>query len=245
MPPAVFSIPEAVELGRFVPAAYDLFAANDLAAFTPPAGYTLVSKVYADDLTDTTPEFKVFGFIARSGPDVIVAIRGTGGLLEWLMDLHFAQVPIPYVQAGRTERGFTGFYSTFRSGPDTTNPRVIDAMRAVLADGTVRTMLAIDMAGNGVFPSPSVYTFASPKVGDKVFAGTYDNLVPSSRRMVNLTDVVPHLPPRLAGYVDVDAEVPINSGAGSRHNVRCWYALLTYLHTLEPSVALDVGCVPE
>jgi predicted lipase len=106
-------------------------------------------------------------------------------------------------------------------------------------------MLAIDLAGNGVFAAPTVYTFASPRVGDKVFAGTYDNLVPNSWRVSNLNDIVPHLPPLLAGYVHVDAEYPINSDDKSRHTVRCWHALATYLNTLDPTVPLDAGCVPS
>ena len=56
MPASIFSVTEAVELGRFVLAAYDLFAANDPPQFALPNGYTLVSKVYADDLTDGLPD---------------------------------------------------------------------------------------------------------------------------------------------------------------------------------------------
>src|SRR5262249_19562759 len=162
-------------------------AQNDPVNFTPPAGYTLVSKVYADDITDGLPDFKVFGFIARSGSDAVVAIRGTEGVLEWIMDSLFVPVPFPYLPAGRTEQGFTGFYSTFRTGPDNTQPRVVDALRGLVADGTVKTLritghslgsalatlLALDVAGNGVFSTPTVYVFASPRVGDKIFAGTY------------------------------------------------------------------------
>jgi predicted lipase len=106
------------------------------------------------------------------------------------------------------------------------------------------TMLAIDVSGNDVFPGPTTYTFASPRVGDKVFAGTYDELVPTSWRVANLNDVVPHVPPILAGYVHVDAEIPINSDELAKHNVSCWHSLRTYLHTLDTAVALDDGCVP-
>jgi hypothetical protein len=64
MPSATFSVPEAVQLGQFTLAAYDLFEANDPANFVPPAGSELVSKMYADDLTDNLPDFKVFGVIS-------------------------------------------------------------------------------------------------------------------------------------------------------------------------------------
>jgi hypothetical protein len=88
-----------------------------------------------------------------------------------------------------------------------------------------------------------VYTFASPKVGDKVFAGTYDGLVPDSWRVSNLNAIVPRVPPSLAGYVHVDAKASINSDDASRNTVPCWHALRTYLHTLDNTVALDAGCV--
>jgi predicted lipase len=258
MPPGTFSVDEALELGKFVLAAYDLFNANDPPDFAPPAGYQLVSKIYADDLTDDLPDYKVFGFVAQSGSDVVVAIRGTEGVFEWLMNSLFAPQPFPFVAAGRTEQGFTNFYSTLRTGPSIAEPRVIDAIRSLMASGTVKTLritghslgaalatlLAVDVSGNGVFPGPTVYTFGSPRVGDKVFAGTYDGLVPTSWRIANLNDIVPLLPPILAGYVHVDAEIPINSDDRSKHTVPCWHALATYLNTLDASVAVDADCLP-
>jgi predicted lipase len=169
----------------------------------------------------------------------------------------FALVPFPFCSAGQTEQGFTGFYSTLHTGPDNTQPRALDALRAVLADtsitslritghslgSAVATLLAMDVAGNAVF-TPRVYTFASPRVGDKVFAGTYDGLIPDSWRIDNLHDIVPLLPPLLAGYAHVDAQWPINSDDKARHNIVCWHALATYLHTLDPSVPLDAACQP-
>jgi predicted lipase len=259
MPSLPFSTADAMQLGHFVIAAYDLFAAGDPPVFTPPAGYTLVSKLYADDLTDGLPDFKVFGYIARSGADVVVAVRGTEDVLEWLDDFEFVKVRFPYVDAGSTEQGFTGVYSTLRTGPDSTNARAIDKLQEITADGsvatlritghslgsTLATMLAIDVAGNGVFANPIVYTFASPLVGDKVFAGTYDNLVQTSWRIANVHDIVTQVPSAFAGYVHVDAAMPINSDDRSKHSVTCWHALATYLNTLDATYPIDAACAPQ
>ena len=120
MPSAIFSAAEAVELGKFVLDAYTLFSSP--AGFVLPAGYALVTELFADDITDSLPDYFSFGFIAKSGSDVVVAIRGTEGVLEWIGDFEFVPTPFPYYAAGETERGFTHFYSTLRTGKTSAAP---------------------------------------------------------------------------------------------------------------------------
>ncbi len=255
MPSDPFSVATAIELGHFVSAAYDLY--SDPGAFSLP-GYALDSTIYADDITDGLPDYKVFGFIARSGVDVVVAIRGTEGILEWIRDFDLELVRFPYAEAGNVEQGFNGFYSTFRTGPSSTAARVIDRLASLIAGGgittlritghslgsSLATLLAIDVAANRGFAKPVVYTFASPRVGDKVFAGSYDQLVETSWRIANLNDIVTQLPPQFAGFVHVDAEYPINSDDRSKHTFSCWHALATYLNTLDPAQPIDADCAP-
>lgn len=257
MPSAPFSPDQAIELGGFVLAAYKQFL--DPASFVLPAGYSLVTTIYADDITDGDPTYFKFGFIARSGSDVVVAIRGTEGILEWIRDIEFRPVPFAaYPAAGSVEHGFLDFYESFHTGPSSASPKVVDAISALVDAGGVTslritghslgsalaTMLAIDIAGHGVFVNPVVYTFASPRVGDKTFAGQYDRLITTSWRTANLMDIVTALPPIWAGYVHVDAEHPINSDDRTKHNFQCWHALDTYLNTINAAIALDASCLP-
>jgi hypothetical protein len=262
----VFDLPQALTLGTFVQAAYTLYLQGDPPSFVPPLGYSLIKKLYADDLADgidlDDPDYQVFGYIARSTTtpvDVVVAIRGTQGILEWITDFDFFAIPFPFApNAGNTERGFTNCYRTFVTDPGPGAVRVVETLRTVCSGGAVATLrlaghslggalatlLALDTVANGVFPRPVVYTFASPAVGDKLFAGRYDAAVPDSWRIANRNDIIPHLPPLWAGYVHVDAEVPINSDSTTTQSLSCWHSLQTYLHTLDASRPLDAGCVP-
>lgn len=253
-----FSAAEALDLGRFVLTAYDLFTSNDPPVVNLPAGYSLVSKIYADDITDDDPTYFVFGFIATKGTDAVVAIRGTEGILEWIRDLHAKLVDFPATPGGKVEQGFAQFYASLRTGPGGNHPRVAEVLDQLVPAGvtTLRltghslgsalaTLLAAEVAVHTRFQSPVVYTFASPRVGDKVFAGTYDSLVQTSWRISNMNDIIPHLPPQWVGYVHVDAEIPINSDDRCQPTFKCWHQLRTYLSTFDSTIPLDTGCVPS
>jgi predicted lipase len=63
----------------------------------------------------------------------------------------------------------------------------LGAALAVLTSPTVDLLTA----NNDV----RMYNFAGPRVGNPAFAGAYSEFVAQSYRVVNLTDVVPFLPP--------------------------------------------------
>src|SRR6266851_5415403 len=84
--------------------------------FVPTAGYQLVSKIYADDLTDRLPDFKVFGFVAQSGSDVVVAIRGTEEYSSGSWTPISFRFPFRSSARGGPSRASRIFFS--RCGPD-------------------------------------------------------------------------------------------------------------------------------
>ena len=106
------------------------FRPEDLLRMYRDAGYSFVC------ITDHN---RVTRCEELNGQD-FVAIRGTEGVLEWLMDVHFKPVHFPYLDAGKTEQGFTNFYSTLRTGPDISHSRVIDGLRDLIVGGGVAAL---------------------------------------------------------------------------------------------------------
>lgn len=249
-----FDLALALKLGDFVSKAYD-YSRNPAVLPALPGGYNFVHELYANDFTIALEDFRIFGFIAQSADDVVVAIRGTEGVFEWIGDFEFGLTTAhDAAWAGSTEQGFTNFYRSLAMEGSVSGQKVRDGLPELCVGGrtlhisghslggALATLLAADVAGRPGIPDPTVYTFASPTVGDKIFAGTYDLRVPDSWRIANLNDIVTHLPPRFAGYVHVDAEFPINSDESTRHSVACWHSLLTYLHVLDPQQPLLPDC---
>ena len=248
-----YDMQQALELGSFVQSAYDLYNVSD-PPYTPPALYKLLTKLYWAELGDDAPS--VCGFVIQNGGEVTVALRGTTNVLEIMHDVFFLLKAFPYAPMGSTEDGFTNLYVTLKTGLSESDPRAVEYISKIPGITSIRiaghslgasvaTLLAAEIAaGYASAPVPTVYTFASPRVGDKLFAANYDSLVPETYRIVNAPDYVPTLPPAWTGYCHVDTEVPINSGSTTKGNVGCWHALATYLHTINQKVSLGSTCLP-
>jgi len=275
---------QAVLFGQAVNAAYAV-PPNDLnnrAGTNIQVGatnYEVVTTIYANDLsTDVNPErgkARVsIGLIlqAAGAGDVVIAVRGTQGYMEWIHDAQFLLVPCPFMSsAGNTEDGFTSMYRSMRIGEDPTSNTVTQAMtpasfkRPVTSvticghslGGALATLLALDVAVNSPF-FPTAFTYASPRTGDPQFVRTYNHLVPNTVRIANRLDVVPNLPfPPL--YEHVLGEFPLNPVKVTLFpfsvtplldpNVVCLHILTSYLHLLSQQAGgavlpLDDNCKP-
>jgi hypothetical protein len=274
--PPTFDATTAIEFGQLVNATYAT-SPGDLAnkAGQPlSAGgidYTVVTTVYANDLaTDMNPariDDKVsIGLICQENNtgDVAIALRGTEGILEWIHDAEFSLVPCPFLAgAGHTEDGFTDMYLSLRTGTDPGAPRVVKALATLpfsqpvgsvticghSLGGALATLLALDVAANSAFTDPSVYTYASPRTGDPLFASTFDQVVKNSYRIANRLDVITALPPMFAGYDHVLTPYELNPVRLVNCTLICEHSLATYLYLLSlqsggPVLPLEPACKP-
>jgi hypothetical protein len=235
------------------------------------AGYQFLQPIYGDDLaTDVNPhlgDLVTFGFVAQSATnELVVAIRGTDTIWEWLHDASFLMVPDCIAGThGPTEDGFSGVYRSLRTGATNDSPTVCGWIKGYLASGgatsvticghslggALATLLALDVAINTQCRSPTAYTYASPRVGDHVFAGSYNAAVPSTYRIANRQDIVPKVPPLLPlPYDHVNTEYELNPPMGSiATSIPCMHHLTTYLWLMGQQVGenpfvLNAECKP-
>lgn len=273
---------QAIHFGLLVKAAETIQPANTapVAGQTLPAtydpdnvGYKVVGTILGNDLATTMNPGRgnrivSFGFILQApNNDAVIAIRGTEGIREWIHDFEFLTTNCPFLAgAGTTDDGFTAIYNSLRVA--TTSARLADAVAALPFDhainslticghslgGALATLLALDIAANTNFKTPTIYTYASPRTGDALFAHTYNQVVPNTCRIANRVDIVPKLPlpplyEHVAGLYELNSIKLIPPRFLVKCELACEHHMTSYLHllsllagkTVQP---LDIGCVP-
>ena len=104
----------------------------------------------------------------------------------------------------------------------------------------VATLLALDIAVTLPATDLTLYTFASPRVGDAAFAAFCNIRVPLHFRIANRPDLVPHTPP-LYEPTGTLIEVDSTASPAVAHSIACYHTLTTYLWLLNQSSSFGLG----
>jgi len=193
---SVFDIKAAIFLAAMSYQTYPLFFEQKL---TLPEGFALRYTIYAEANVER-PKKEVFGFIAESKNDIVIAFRGYASYPADLVAAYdILQIPYLFVRnGGKTSRGFTCIYSSTRD-------RLVREVNKLPASktlfvtghnygGAIATLAALDLAVNTKFGHPIAYSYGSPRVGDPDFAHRYDRRVTHTFRVVNIHDSFPTFP---------------------------------------------------
>jgi len=149
---------------------------------------------------------------------LIVAFRGTEFLHDWLDNFDF--IPAPYAPIpgrGTVHEGFQLVYYSVRACLRALVQKNAPLCKNLLITGhslggALCALAAPDLLNDIDTLSPVVYTWAEPRVGHEDFVSFFNTHVNVCYRIVNVWDVVPHLPPDLAGYEHEGSGVTIDSG---------------------------------
>ncbi len=190
--PTGFDRAIAKEAGMLVEEAYKQFTQG--AAWAIPAGYQNLADFFAKS-TLLAPVEK-FGFVAQNltSGDVFVTFRGTQTLDNWLANLTFPQDPHPL--AGEVERGFFQIYKQCSASVLTGVSRAAGTPKIYVSGhslgGALATLATADLVVNG--KAPTLYSFASPRVGNPAFSAKLNAAAGAKWRMANSEDIVTTLP---------------------------------------------------
>jgi hypothetical protein len=233
-------------------------------------GYKFLNTIYGNELaTDIDPhlgEVVTFGFIAINNltGELVAVLRGTDTIYEWIEDALFLMVKNPITGTDDwTEDGFTSVYLSLSIGRANNSATAKNAIRDLVMSGQARavtiaghslgaalaTLLTLDVALNGDFPNPVLYSYGCPRVGDHLFAHRFNESVAVSYRVVNKQDLIPQLPPVLPiPYEQVNTEFLLNDTSNILiHNIDCDHHLTTYLFLIaqitgQAGFPLDADC---
>ncbi len=138
------------------------------------------------------------GYIAIDDQHILAAFRGTESLPDWLTNLQTVKDPGPW----RNTEVHEGFQDAFMAaalkigqviGRERQSRQVWVTGHSL--GGALAVLLAATLRENDV-PVRGLYTFGSPRVGDKKFAKQLNTSLQGQAhwRIVNEGDLVPHVP---------------------------------------------------
>jgi len=234
-----------------------------------PTCYTVLANIFANDLATRANERRremivSIGYIAQDeAGNVVIAIRGTHGVHEWIHDVLYEAVPCPFLaDAGYTEDGFTDVYMSLRVNEEHEAKRLVEfvaemefprPMKSLTVCGhslgaALATLLTLDLVSNTRYKDVTLYNFASPRTGDENFAKVFNRLVPNTYRIANRKDLVTETPPLFLShknrYAHVEATSVLVPHPGVKEHLLCMHHLSTYTHLMAKEAGLNLDEYP-
>jgi len=211
-----------------------------------------------------------YGFVAQNvatPTSYVAAVRGTAGMIEWVIDADFVPIPHPRYPGARVEQGFWSIYQTMSVADPVTGASTFqnaaEGVEDIVRNGSIvvtghslgsalATYLVEDLAER-LDAAATACLFASPRTGDAVWAGIFDKNVTQYDLFNYILDLVPHVPTGI-GYTALSRATvlqPSTAQAGIRldllcdHHVLCYCGMLDYLQTsATPLSAQDADSRP-
>ncbi len=177
------------------------------------------------------PETDTQGFVATDSSKIYIAFRGTESIIDFFTDILIVKVPFPPTRRWffkpKAHFGFVNSYNGIKN-------QLLDLVSTLLLDrpyevyvtghslgGALATLAALDIRER-FRPHVCVYTFGSPKVGNRWFAMKFNRSVKNSFRVVHDDDLVVWLPPmgfyhvKKLVFIDSEGKIDINPSLPKR-----------------------------
>lgn len=232
----------AIFLAAMCSQSYSQFE-NGTESVIMPNNYRMVSSFKA---TSILSEKELFGFIAESDGQIVIVFRGTHTTSDWISDAIARQIQFPYTKEHCfVHEGFLDIYRSARKSIVTALNKLSTEKTLYITGhslgGALAALCATDISTNTKSKNPSVYTYASPRVGNQAFASLFNRRTGPHYRIYNTNDLVPLLPPfiyrsprtdKVYHYIHVKKGVELTFQGGSvsaNHVISNYFAELAKL----------------
>lgn len=182
--------------------------------------------------------------------EIGVVLRGTrviaNGPNEWEVDGQFALDPCPFVPGGRSHRGFTTTWRTFRLS---NGSYAFPAVQLVTGHSLAAAWGLLAAA----FWKANLISFAGPRVGDSSLVAYANQAIPSLVRFVNRPDIVPDVPLDIwpwfeyihaEGEHGFDGSAWINQDLPFKTKLEAFHSIHVYWHAVDPSHPIPTQFAP-
>ena len=218
-------------------------------------GYLFIEPIFGKDRTSNSAPILLFGFICLSDEkELVIVMRGTDTFIEWLKDFEFLLSESLIKNCnGKIEHGFSDLYTSLKT-INNTEILLKDKISLYIENGTattitvcghslggaLSTLVGLDISLNTSGIVPSIYTFASPKVGNSDFVNLFNKTISNSYRIVNDNDLIPEVPLKLLNYRHVDSNFVLTSKQNNtKDNVVANHHITTYIELISELLKIN------
>ncbi|ETS81015.1 hypothetical protein PFICI_06017 [Pestalotiopsis fici W106-1] len=175
--------------------------------------------------TGATTDIAAYLSVNSYRKELVVGVRGSYNIRNWLADLRFLQASCPYGAMCRVHRGF------WQAFQDITDDSFYEALRESIHNypdynvtvtghslgGAVALLLGSYIREEFESVNVDIYTYGAPRVGNVVFMNYLRNQPGKEYRITHFDDQVPRLPPAsYLGYAHSTPEYWLRDGPANR-----------------------------
>lgn len=189
-----------------------------------------------------TPDAHFGGFMLQYPGEAYLVFRGTDPVLNWVTNFRYRLEDRGYADT-RVHSGFAGvleepgMWARIQLLADRAWPLQTIHITGHSLGAALATLTAWWFANKWYRRWPLLYTFASPRVGDRRFRETFDSAC-IHQRVVRVGDRVPDLPPLFPGSWETHTGVERRIGAA---DTRWWQWTGLEAHSLDKSYIPALG----
>jgi len=174
-------------------------------AYSNTPSSDIFERLHYEDATEIGVQF----FIGKNWKtrQLIIAFRGTDSFQDFLTDMKFWRMSIPYGNSASKVRVHSGFCEAYQHFlvRDVIKTFIKDDVKDIYITGhsygaALAMLCALDLQYN--FPDRyyEVVTFGCPRLGNRHFAKSYNKRVVKTIRFENGNDLVTKIPPAIFGF---------------------------------------------